>query len=60
MHMIQAQVLHDIVEYIQDKCGKEPVIISFVEDADDELVIRLDIWIGRDYPGMKEEEAEKP
>jgi len=52
MHPVQASVLRDIVAYIADKCGKEPVITS-LHDGTVEVGITLDLKIGRDYPGME-------
>jgi hypothetical protein len=60
MHVIQAQVLASIVNFIQDKAGVEPELEGLVEDGEHVLHVRLIFMIGRDYPGMKPEEAEKP
>ena len=60
MHMIQAQVLHDIIEYIQDKCGVEPELVHIDEDQDNIIHVSLSLLIGRDYPGMKPDEDEQP
>jgi len=57
MHMIQAQILHHIIEYVQDKIGKEPFVVGFHEDIDGLVVIDLRFTIGRGYPGMESEEA---
>jgi hypothetical protein len=60
MHHIQAQVLENIVEYIQDKCGEEPRLGSILPNTAGELEVTLLFTIGRDYPGMRPEEAEQP
>jgi len=60
MHMIQAQILHHIIEYVQDKIGKEPFVVGLHEDVNGFVVIDLRFIIGRDYPGMKPEEGGDP
>jgi len=60
MHMIQAQVLAEIIEFIQDKAGEEPELRSLVEDENNVLHVDVRFRIGRDYPGMKPEEGGDP
>lgn len=55
MHKVQAEVLSQIVAYVQDKIGKEPQIYSFVDDSGGEITVNLKFRIGRDYPGMKQD-----
>lgn len=52
MHMIQAKVLSEIVEYIQDKTGKETDIREF-NDYGEGISVVLKVIIGRDYPGIE-------
>lgn len=59
-HWIQVRVLSDVIGFIQDKAGVEPELEGLIEDGDHVLHVRLVFVIGRDYPGMKPEEAEKP
>ena len=53
MHKVQAEVLRDIITYIQDKTGKEPELV-LDETVDNKLILKIYCVIGRDYPAMKE------
>jgi len=57
MHMIQAQILHHIVEYIQDKLGEEPDLVDCRQNIAGEVEVRLAFTISRDYPGISHEVA---
>jgi hypothetical protein len=60
MHEVQARVLSDIIRYIQDKTGEEPQLGYVLANTAGGLEVTLHFNIGRDYPGMKPGEAEKP
>jgi len=60
MHIVQAQVLAHIVEYIQDKTGQEPLMTICTETVEKTLIVGLSFTIGRDYPGMKPEAVTSP
>jgi len=52
MHKIQAAVLADIVNYIQDKTGDEPTLGSILENTAGELEVSLHFTIARSYPAI--------
>jgi hypothetical protein len=60
MHEIQARVLGTILNYIQDKVGKEPDLLECCENSAGEIEIRLAFTIRRNYPGIGTKKAEKP
>jgi hypothetical protein len=59
MHRVQAEVLVDIVDFIQAKVGEEPSLVECRENSAGEIEVRLGFTIRRDYPGIKHEEASK-
>ena len=54
MHKIQAQVLSDIIAYVQDKTEK----ISYIQDISEEnnaIKVQLIFRIPDNYPGMEKD-----
>ena len=60
MHFIQARILADVIEYIQDKTGAGPHLAACEQNSAGEILVKLLFTIGRDYAGMRPEEPEKP
>jgi hypothetical protein len=59
MHVVQAAVLKDILTFLQDKTGREAQIVEFNDEWAASVEVTIRLLIPRDYPAMKEEEAEK-